>query len=172
MTKLILIRGPPGSGKSTISLKLAEKMKSNVVVINADALIIGVKFVNFPKSIFNKIRFIMPSITNYLSKRISVICEGVYGGPKANDKIKLFRDAARKSNSEFHLVNLHISLKESYLRCKTRKGHIISKPMKKHEVKRWYDWFYECTIKNGAHIYTSKKSVKDIVNEILKLIEK
>lgn len=169
MLKLIVIRGPPGSGKSTISLEVGKKLKGKTIVFNKDAFIIGLKVFNTSEKINDK-GFTFPIINANLKNKFNVIIDGIYGGEKGAKKLEKLRILAAKHGAKFYVFTLNCSFKTSVKRVRARKGHIVGKSFPLKEIKKWYDYLYEVHYKKGIELDTEKLSLSQVVEEILKLV--
>jgi len=167
--KVVIIRGPPGSGKSTISKEVGKMLKDPVIVLNKDAFINGLVTFNTEKIDQDKI-FTIPMLESALKEKINVIIDGIYGGDKGADKIIRVEKYAKKNNAKFYVFNLNCSLKTSFKRIDTRKGHIVPGEFKKEERIKWYNYVYENKYKKLIQIDTENLSQEQTINFILKRI--
>ena len=165
MAKLILIRGAPGSGKSTLSVEVAKKLCRRTIVIPKDKIVFGFNFVNISQDKYKSQAVIKSATKYYLDNNINVIIDGVFGGKNPLKKIKELKNLAKESKSKFYLVNLDVKFETSVLRDDKR-----SKRISKKEVKKWYDHFYIRSITEGFVLDNNKISKTKAVNEILKYI--
>lgn len=166
---VIIIRGPTGSGKSTISKEVGRNLNKPVIVLNKDAFIDGLLPFNIEKIDQDKI-ITIPMIESSLKNNLNVIIDGLYAGKNGPEKIERIAKVSRKNKAKFYVFNLNCSLKTSFKRIDTRKGHIINKPYLKKERIKWYNYFYECKYKKAIEIDTEKLSQEEIVKFILKEI--
>ena len=153
--KLILIRGPPGAGKSTIALELAKKLKK-CVVIPKDSIVYGFHFVNIKQDKHKSQAVINSSVNYYLKNKINVIVEGVFGGSTPMKKINELKKIALKNKAEFVLINLDVELKDAIKRNNKR-------DMSDYAVRKYYKHYYQKKIK-GLTINTSELNKKEILN--------
>jgi len=165
MAKLILIRGPPGSGKSTISSLVARNAK-NTIVISLDAFIYGVDWGNIKKNKhLERDRFIQPIIVDLLRKRKNVIVDAVQGGPKTMDKLFFYKRIARETKVKFHLINLVASKNITVKRVKVRENHPANLTMK--EARYFYDFHFKVKIKEGLFIDTEYLNKFKCVRQVI-----
>jgi predicted ABC-type ATPase len=167
--KVLIVRGPTGSGKSTISKEVGKRFKDPVIVLNKDAFIDGLRPFNIEKLDQDKI-FTIPMVESALKENINVIIDGLYAGKGGPEKIERIAKAAKKNKAKFYVFNLNCSLKTSFKRIDTRKGHIVNKGYPKEERIKWYNYFYECKYNKAHEINTEKLSQEKTIDFILKKI--
>lgn len=165
MAKLVLMRGPPSSGKSTLAVDVAKRMKGKTVVIPKDAIVFGFHFIKIKQDKFKSQAIINASLNYYLKNNINVIVDGVFGGKEPMKKINQMKALAKKNKSKFYLINLDVDFETAYQRDEKRKQRISKK-----EVKKWYDHFYLKQVKEGFVLDNRKISKKKAVDAILKYI--
>ena len=101
---------------------------------------------------------------------INVIIDGLYAGKNGSEKIERIARTAKKNKAKFYVFNLNCSLKTSFKRIDTRKGHIVTDKYVKEEKIKWYNYFYEFKYKKAIEINTEKLNQEQTINFILKKI--
>jgi predicted ABC-type ATPase len=170
MVRLVVIRGPPGSGKSSVSIEVGKNLKEKVVVFNKDGLLLGFNSFNTKDNIKDE-GFIFPIINTNLKNKVNVIIDGIYGGKNGAKKLDNLKNIAKKNNAEFFVFTLNCSFKTSVQRVGSRKGHIVKKGFPLKEIKKWYDYLYETKYKGAVEIDTEKLNIYQVIKEILNKIK-
>ncbi len=166
MNKLIIIRGPPGSGKSTISLLVAKGLKEKTVVLPKDVIQFGFRFVGIDKSEHKSDAVINNMTKYYLENSINVVIDSVFGGDDLNERIKKIERLAADRGAKLFIINLDVNLENSLKRNEMRK-----KEMPNSEVKKWHNYFYKQPIQHGFILDNNNISEKNATNEIIKYIK-
>lgn len=164
--KLILIRGPAASGKTTLSQKVANKIKPSVV-LHKDIFIYDVDF--FEKIEYKyKAQVIMLLLSEfYLRKKVNVIVEGVFGEKDVVSRISQFKKIAKKCKAKFSLFSINAKLETCIKRGKTKK-----KKIKIKDIKKWHKYFYKAKLNKGVWIDTDKISIAQVTKKMLELIKR
>ncbi len=160
-TFLIIIRGPLGIGKSTISKALAKEINAEYISIDEvleENNLDKIKGECIPSKNFLKAnKLILIEIRDILKKR-SVIIEGnFYYKEQIEDLIK-------NSKSRYYIFTLKAPLEVCIERDKGRKKVYGEEAVKVvHGLVSRFDY--------GINIYTNNKTIKQVVNEIKKRIK-
>lgn len=166
---LIIVRGPPGIGKSTISRELAKHISGNVSVVGIDIL----RWMFIPKRSenFNDHNLAYINLRdickNTLNEGLSIIIEGILASKdkKGNlriDEFEKFSEAGVKVSRIFLQGNREIQ--ESRLKKKNARNS-------PDEIQEWTE-LANSTVTNKDNIIDTNNKTKDIiVEEILKIIK-
>lgn len=163
MKQLILIRGPPGSGKTTLAKKIVKYIKGNYAILHKD-------FFNFQiphrgDYCINPMLNILAK--NFLDQDFSVIIDGLYGGDGAGKHIDRLKKIARAKKAKFNLIFLDITKDICLKRNKKRKNKIPTK-----DVHKWYDYLYKSKTTKGEIINNNHLTEKQALKRIINLINK
>lgn len=164
MSKLIVLRGPPASGKSTISKKLIEDLDGDWVLIPKDVLSINFVFSDYKK--YGRDDVLCAIITDCLLKDINVIVEGIFGGKNFRKILGSFDKICKRFEGKIFVVTLDSDLESSHERNKDR---LISIP--KEDIDKWYKYFYENEFEEGLFLDNDKLSLEDSCDRIRKYID-
>jgi len=168
-SKLIIVRGPPGSGKSTIAKIIGEKLAGKSIVFSKDSFLIGVNFMNTDSKEAQR-EIVKLIIIYYLRKKYNVVIDGLFGGKDGAKKLDGLKSLAIKNKSDFYVINLNCSLKDSFSRILTRKGHIVPGKFSRKEIIKWYKYFYQTKYDKGIEINTEELNLDETVKLILEKI--
>ena len=158
---VVLLRGPPGVGKSTAAEKLIEFLPSPVVVIHKDV----VQF-HFPhKGEIPVDKLILVMMRALLRRKINVIIDGLYGGPDSAKRILRLKRTARGLRSKFAVIVLDADKNTCLKRNEKRKKRIP-----RSDMHKWYDYFKKAK-QNYLVVNTVGKSQKQTFKEVLKLLK-
>ncbi len=154
----IIIRGPAGIGKSTISEILAKKIKAEVIHFDKIMENLGLDYIPGEKWIpLNKFlkadKIILPKLKEKLKKGNLVIEGNFYHKEQIDDLIKNLK-------SKHFIFTLKASLKECIKRDKNRKDKLGEKAVK--DVFKLVSSFNE-----GRIINTNNKTPEEVVSEVL-----
>jgi len=163
MTHLVLIRGPAGSGKSTLSDKVGKRIKGNVVVLHKDLF-----HFQIPQKGELPVRELLSLISKFLlSRNFSVVLDGLFGGASAQKTISQLKRIARRGNAKFTLVFLDTSKDVCLERNRKRKKAI---PIK--DVHKWYDYIYKTKAEKGTVINNNHLSEREALRRIMREMER
>ena len=170
---LIIVRGPPAIGKSTIVKELAQKLPSIVSVINIDTL--RWDFIpKRPKS-FNDHEIVYKNlkdiVNNSLKAGINVVIEGILASKdkKGNLRVNEFSKLRKKG---VQVINIYlkgtkdVQKKRFQSRSKKYTAKITSR-----EIKEWSDLSNKSISKKDIIIDTTNESINSIVDKIFQLIK-
>lgn len=168
MATFILIRGPPGSGKSTISKELITEMHTQTILVNTDAFMQGVKFSLITEYKFKREFFLKNALLPYLNQGINVVLEGLYGGERAINNIKNWAQAILDQKHKYLIINLTCSKTTSINRCTNRNKHITNEDFEIAEIEKWYDAYFSFQYESDLEYDTDKLSINEIIKDIAK----
>ena len=143
MSKILVLQGPPASGKSTFARKF---VKSNLdwVIVNRDSLREG------------RGEYWIPSQEDYISdleefsvraaikRGYNVIIDATNLNPKTIDK---WNKIANETNSSIEFKEFYISFKEALERDKNRERSVGEKVLKRFYQQYYYDRYLKEDIK-------------------------
>ena len=161
-TYVVLLRGPPGVGKSSVAVYLSKVLPPPVFVIHKDDL--HYHFPHRGKVPANEL--ITAMVPVLLRKGMSVIIDGVYGGKNSVSRISTLVRIARTNKARFAVIFLHADNKTCLQRNNARTKKI---PLK--EMRKWYDYVYVAPIQKGIKVNTVGKSQKQTFNEVRRLLK-
>ena len=162
MSYFIIIRGPAGIGKTTISRILAEKINAEVVHFDKimDKLgldyILGEKWIPLDKFL-KADKIMVPELKEKLKVKNLVIDGNFYHKKQIEDLIKNLK-------LQHFVFTLKADLKECIKRDKSREGNLGEKAIKDvFKLVNEFDY--------GIIINTSNKTPEQVVKEILSYVE-
>ncbi len=159
-SKLVIIRGNSGSGKSTIAKLVRDACKQKVAIIEQDYLrrfILKEK----EKEGTNNIDLIYKTVIFALSRNYNVILEGILNFSRYGKIIKKLIGVC----PDYHVFYLDVSLNETLKRHQTKPN---KDEFGEKEIKRWYKFKDTTNIKGEICIpesYILERSVKKIIME-------
>jgi len=169
MKKLIIIRGPGGSGKSTIAKSLAFNLRKvePVALLPVDSFIWDISGRNTK---FQTTYGALSSLLNYyLSESHSVIIDGILIALDENQQLKLHKliNSTKNHNPSLHVFRLTGSSKifeEREHQKYSEKGWAF----KESEFREWYKLVEERTYPGEIVIDVTDKTSEKVVEEIQK----
>ena len=169
MVKLIILRGPAGTGKSTVAKLLQKKMGKKTALIEMDNIYYKV----LQDDINHKM--VLQSVVNmadiFLKNDYNVIFEGVFTVPYNKQKKTLEHNSlfklAKKYNTKLNIFFLNVSLDIAIHRDESRHGF---KKLRKDYVSKLHT--KTCSRRHDCEIEinTNNLSPLQVVNRITKLI--
>ena len=161
MKYYIIIRGPAGTGKTTVAKKLAEYLKGHYIsfdeIMRENKLDIiggdGISAENFLKA--NAI--ILPKVKQELDSNNSVVLDGCFYRKEQIDNI------VDSLPYKHHVFSLHAKLGDCLSRNKGRE-----KPMAEEAIRQVYQLVSGIEI--GVLVETTGKTAEEVVEEIAKHI--
>lgn len=130
MPKLIILRGPSASGKSTVAHMLKQKLEGQVVILDFDVYrgLFGRQGDYYPTAA----KMILSDARIALDGGYEVIIDGFY---RVDDYPNLLDEIIGSNNSQSYMFYFDTSLHETIRRHKTRKK---SKQFGETELREWY----------------------------------
>ncbi|MBN1376756.1 AAA family ATPase [Candidatus Woesearchaeota archaeon] len=165
--KLIIIRGPGGASKSTVSKIIAEKLreKNKVAVINADLFYWDISGEETNRDIIYEAIRRLEDL--YLNNNYNVIIEGIMSSKKDNElRIERFIEFGKKYNIDIKLFFLNIPKEESEKRVR-KKAKKDGWEFKKEDIDNWYDKIQNSRHKDEIQINAQKLEPHKIAELIL-----
>jgi tRNA uridine 5-carbamoylmethylation protein Kti12 len=170
--KLIIIRGCPAVGKGSVAMELAGKLKGKVAKLTLDDFQwdqtatkkrtrkdFEISFKNY-----------LLVLENYLKNRYNIITEDVwvryYGYSDKSTDINKIINLGKKYKVRITLI----LLKAGWNTIKSRNA-IRHRIMKQKELRDVYNKIYSRKLKNEFLIPVDGKSIKQITNQILKVLK-
>ncbi|MBI2666516.1 AAA family ATPase [Candidatus Woesearchaeota archaeon] len=174
MQHLIIIRGPPGIGKSTIANELAQKLSGAVTVIDVDVLR-WVFIKKRPKN-FNDHDLIYKNLwdltKNSIDEGLTVILEGVLAGRDETGKLRIDRyDLFKKKKIKITKLFLMSKKKTQQERLKKRNKKFITTATAK-DFQEWTALSKKSISEEDHIIDTTGKTKKETVDLILSFVLK
>ena len=164
MKRLIVIRGPPGAGKTSLSEDLFRKLPGKAWVLHKDWF----QF-HLMKELPNKgrgnafeLELVEAMAALLLRKGFTVIIDGVYGGPRGHLKLNRLKRIARTYRAKYLQVFLDVSLEKCIQRNLRRKKRIPES-----HLRKWYGWLYEAHGERGIVIESNKLTRKQTLRAIM-----
>lgn len=165
MSKLIILRGNSGSGKTTVAKALQEKLGPNTMLISHDMIRLQVLNVSGKIGV-EKSMPLMEELLKYGRSYSEItIMEGIL--PSA-DYNKLFDTAVKEFGKEIYAYYYDISFEETLKRHSTKPN---KNDFTAEDMRRWWREkdLLECI---DEKILTADMSAEDAVNLILQDIDK
>lgn len=169
MPKLILIRGPAGTGKSTVSKLLQKKLGEKTALIEMDHLYYTVLQNDVNHKMVLDAVISMADV--FLKNNYNIIFEGVFTVPFNKQTNKLEHDQifklAKKYNIDLKIIFLDVSLETAIERDKMRYG---SKKLRKDYVSKLHAKTRARRHEREIVVNTENLTPLQIANRIIKLI--
>lgn len=164
MKQLLILRGRPGAGKSTVAKAIQEELKpQKVAIFTPDYFYWQVYPGEGNQSLVNRV--LNYAIQEYLKEGYFVILEGILPKNENGELFHWLREFCQKENIKFNSVFLEVSLEKALERNKSRgKGTEISD----EDIKTWYSNAKPMEIKGERVLNTNNKSPEEIAKNILK----
>lgn len=162
MSKVIIVRGPSGSGKSSVAKRLHEEAKENTALLVRDVF-----RVDIAKEQKNAGE-ITTDIIEYAAKKFldndyTVILEGIFSYKKYSDFIKRIIDYNKEGDN--YLFYLNVSLEETLKRNKNRPK---SKIIDDEHIKKWYEKSDKTNLAEEETIDAELMSFDEVISYISK----
>jgi len=170
MQKLIILRGPPSSGKSTIAKNL-RNLKKKIAWLKVDNF--KPFFAKDVSEENNSIDFVnqaaLATLQHLLNQGFSVAVEGIFQNP---EHITSAAEIAKKRNVRFKVYELECSLKTLQLRDRNRLGvkEGCRKPLGNKAIVHLYNVIKENPWSGAIKLDTEKLSLKECVEMLKKEI--
>ena len=165
MSKLIILRGNSGSGKTTVAKTLQEKLGPNTMLISHDMVRMQILHV-WSREGVEKSLPLMEELLRYGKNHSEItIMEGIL---PLKDYSRLFDTAVKEFGNEICAYYYDISFEETLKRHSTKPN---KNDFTAEDMRRW--WREKDLLENiDEKILTADMSVKDAVDMILQDIDK
>lgn len=167
---LIIVRGPPGTGKSTISRELAKKLPGTVTILDSDAL--RWEFIPKREKNFSDHNLLYKNLwcmtKNSLDEGLNVIIEGILTSKNKNNKFRINKYNYYKKNKDVKLTKIFLESSPEVQKDRIKNRNRKLKP---NDVISWTKLSYESISEDEHKVSTDKKTVGKIVNEILYIVK-
>ncbi|MBI4016264.1 MAG: AAA family ATPase [Candidatus Aenigmarchaeota archaeon] len=169
MPKLVMIRGPAGSGKSTCAKILQKKLGMNTALIEMDYLYYHI----LQNDVNHKMVFdcMVRMADIFLKNGYTVILEGVFTVPYNKKTQKLEHDKlyvlAKKHNVDLKIFFLDVSLERAIKRDIKRHG---KKRLRAAYIQKLNEKTHARRHEHDIEINTSKLSSSQVVNKMLQFL--
>ncbi len=166
---LVIIRGSPGVGKTTLAKRLAEKLPGNVSVVSIDAL--RYQFIVSRKYEFNDHDLVYKNIEdickNTLQAGLSVIVEGLLASKDESGNLRIDR-LQECASSKIKVSRIFLLADENALHQRLQQ-----KPSsyQKEKVKEWTDLVLSTITSQEKIINTTMMTESEVLDTILKTIQ-
>ncbi len=159
--QLIIIRGPAGSGKSSVAKELHETATQKTALLPLDVF-----KVNIAKEQEGALQITAEIIEHaakkFLAADYTVILEGMFNMEREYYK-NLFKELFNYNQGINRLYFLEISLEESIKRNQARsKNRIIDKDA----MRQWYPWAQKTGYSEEETIDVEAASLQEVINRI------
>lgn len=160
MAKLIILRGPSGSGKSSVAKKLREKIKSKTALVEHDYLRrIILKEEDIPNGINSHLIF---KVTEFaLNNGYNVILEGIFFTKHYRQMLDKILEFHPEGN---YIYYFDVPLKETLKRHQSKD---IAEDFGEKEMGSWYVGKDVLNL-GGETIISEESSLDETINKILK----
>jgi len=167
MKKLIIIRGRPGAGKSTIAKQTQRKLlPQKVAILCPDYFYWQVFPGEENQHLVNQI--LNFTAQKYLENNYIVILEGILPKSENDELFKQLKNYCQKEKIDFYSFFIEVSQDRALERNdKRKKGKKISK----EDMKQWYQNVKPKEIDNEILIQTDQVPIGKIVEKILRIIK-
>jgi len=137
--QLIIIRGPPGTGKSTIANEVAKELPGIVTVIDIDILRWG--FIKKRSKSFNDHNLVYKNLfaltKNSLDEGLNVVLEGVLAGKDEKGRLRIDGyDKFEKKGIKITKIFLKSAKNTQQERLSNRNKQLVAKTTKK-DIQDW-----------------------------------
>ncbi len=165
-SKLLILRGRPGSGKSAVAKSIQQKLlPTKVAVLSPDYFYWQVVPGEDNKLLVNQI--LNFAIQKYLENNYLVILEGILPVAENGQLFTKLRKYCHQNDKKIDLVFLEVSQKTALQRNKQRKkGQSISSK----QMKKWYKNADPGQVEDEKIINTTKKDLKQTTDLVLKTL--
>ena len=166
---LIIIRGPPGIGKSTIAKKLALHISGNVSVVDIDTL--RYDFIPKRSNTFNDHNLVYSNlkdiIKNTINDGLSIIIEGILASKDKSGNLRI-DEFENFSGPQIKITRIFLKGDKQTQESRLRRRH---KKFLHNEIYEWTQLANSTITKKDSIINTSNKKKSEIINIILKMIK-
>lgn len=165
MSKLIILRGNSGSGKTTVAKALQEKLGPNTMLISHDMVRLQILHVWSREGVERSLP-LMEELLKYGREHSEVtVMEGIL---PQKDYSRLFETAIKEFGDEIYAYYYDISFEETLRRHSTKPNR---DDFTAEDMRRW--WIEKDILDNiDEKIITADMSAEDVVDLILKDLKK
>jgi|TARA_B100000315_G_scaffold82039_1_gene75193 predicted ABC-type ATPase len=166
---IIVIRGSPGIGKSTIAKQLATHIPGNVSVVDIDVL--RYKLIPKRSEEFNDhnlvYRNLMDICKNTLNEGLSIIIEGILASKDEKGSLRI-DEFEKFSGPEIKVTRLFLKGSKETQELRLKKG---DKQLSSNKIQEWTQLANSTLTKKDCVIDTNDKAKGTIIGDILKIIK-
>ncbi len=166
---LIILRGPPGIGKSTIAKQLANHISGNVSVVGID--ILRWEFIPNRSENFNDHNLVYINLKdickNTLNEGLSIIIEGILASKDKNGNLRI-EEFEKFSEAGVKVSRIFLQGSREIQESRLRKKNAQNSP---DEIQEWTELANSTVTNKDSIIDTNNKTEEVIIDEILKIIK-
>ncbi|MFO7898999.1 MAG: AAA family ATPase [Planctomycetota bacterium] len=166
MNSLLILRGRPGAGKSTVAKTIQKKLSpQKVAIFTPDYFYWQVYPGEDNKHLVNKV--LNFAIQEYLNEGYFVILEGILPQDENGELFEWSQEFCQEKNIKFNSVFLEVSLEKALERNRSRgKGKEISN----EDMKTWYNNAQPKEIPGEKILKTANKTSEEVAANLLEII--
>ncbi|MFO8053350.1 MAG: AAA family ATPase [Candidatus Omnitrophota bacterium] len=166
MKQLLILRGRPGAGKSSVAKNIQQKLEpKKVAIFTPDYFYWQVFPGEDNKNLVNKV--LNFAIQKYLEENYLVILEGILPKNENGELFESLYQYCQNNDINFNSVFLEVSLEKALKRNRKRKkGTEISDS----DMKTWYSNAQPKEIINEKILKTDNKTAEKITNKLLQML--
>lgn len=161
--KLIILRGPAGSGKTVVAKRLQKTLPARVAILTPDYFYWQVFPGEDNKELVNKI--LAFTIKSYIDEDYTVILEGILPLSENRSLIEEIIKFCKKKRISYLPFFLNVSLETALKRNKMRKNE---KKIKTEDIKNWFTVAKKGAIEGEKIIQIDNMSIEEVTALIRK----